>query len=199
MSKFLYDAIKDRRTFYAIGKDKVTSDEEIQNIVNHAVQFTPTAFNSQSGRVLVLLGSEHDKLWNMTREVLKGIVPPENFQSTDEKITSFQNGYGTILYFEDQDTVTGLQKKFPLYEQNFPIWSIQATGILQNNIWMMLQEAGFGVSLQHYNPLIDEKVKANWETPESWKLFGEMPFGKPLAEPDPKSFLPLSDRVKFFK
>jgi predicted oxidoreductase (fatty acid repression mutant protein) len=199
MSKSLYDAVKDRRSFYAIGKDPVVSDVEIQNIIAHAVQYTPSAFNSQSARVLVLLGDNHNNLWSITKDILKAIVPPENFSTTEEKITSFQNGYGTILYFEDQDTVIGLQKKFPLYQENFPVWSLQSSGMLQNNIWMMLEEAGLGVSLQHYNPLIDEKVKAIWKAPESWKLLAEMPFGKSLTDPDPKSFLPLSDRIKIFK
>ena len=199
MNKSLFDAIKDRRSFYAIGKNPVISDEETLNIINHAVNYTPSAFNSQGSRVLVLLGDEHNKLWTITKDILKAIVPPENFSSTEEKLTSFQNGYGTILYFEDQDTVTDLQKKFPLYQQNFPIWSLQSSGMLQNNIWLMLEEAGFGVSLQHYNPLIDEKVSTNWKTPKSWKLLAEMPFGKPLASPDAKTFFPLSERVKIFK
>ena len=199
MNKSLFDAVKDRRSFYAIGKDTVIADEEILNIVNHAVQYTPSAFNSQSARVLVLLGKEHDKLWLITKEILKGIVPPENFKSTEEKLSAFQNGYGTILYFEDQDTVTGLQKKYPLYEQNFPVWSLESSGMLQNTIWMMLEVAGFGVNLQHYNPLIDEKVQSNWNIPQSWKLLGEMPFGTPLAEPNAKTFLPLNDRVRFSK
>lgn len=199
MNKSLYDAVKERRSFYAIGKDPVVSDEEILNIINHAVQYTPSAFNSQGARVIVLLGDDHNRLWSITKDTLKDIVPPENFSATEEKLTSFQNGYGTILYFEDQETVTGLQMKFPLYQENFPVWSLQSSGMLQNNIWMMLEAAGLGVSLQHYNPLIDEKVKATWKAPESWKLLAEMPFGKPLASPDPKTFLPLSDRIKIFK
>lgn len=199
MEKSLFDAIKDRRSIYSLGKEEVVSEEEILSIIRHAVQYAPTAFNSQSARVLVLLGEEHNKLWSMTKEILKEIVPAESFSSTAEKLKSFQDGYGTILYFEDQETVKGLQKQFPLYQENFPIWSQQSSGMLQSSIWMMLDSAGLGASLQHYNPLIDEKVKENWGIPESWKLLGEMPFGKPMAAPDPKSFLPLSDRIKVFK
>lgn len=199
MDKFLYNAVEGRRSFYAIGKEKVVADEEILGIIRHAVKYAPSAFNSQSARVMVLLGDEHNKLWSITKEALKDIVPPENFSSTEEKLTSFQKGYGTILYFEDQDTVAGLQKKFPIYKENFPVWSLQSSGMLQYSIWMMLEAAGLGVSLQHYNPLIDEKVKTIWKIPESWKLLAEMPFGKPLTVPDPKSFLPMSDRIKIFK
>ena len=199
MEKALRHALENRRSFYAIGKDKVRSDDEITQIIRQAVKYAPSAFNSQSARVLVLLGSEHDRLWETAKDILKGIVPPESFASTEEKIDSFKNGYGTVLYFEDQDTVTALQQNFPLYQQNFPIWSLESSGMLQYGIWMLLEEAGFGVSLQHYNPLIDEKVQSMWDVPKQWKLLAEMPFGKPLASPGDKSFLPLEDRIKIFK
>jgi len=195
----LRNALENRRSFYAIGKDNVRSDDEIAEIIRHAVKHAPSAFNSQSARVLVLLGSEHDRLWESTKDILRGMVPPENFSSTEEKIDSFKNGCGTVLYFEDQDTVTALQYNFPLYQQNFPIWSLESSGMLQYGIWLMLEEAGFGVSLQHYNPLIDEKVQSIWDIPKQWKLLAEMPFGKPLASPGDKSFLPLEDRIKIFK
>ena len=70
--------------------------------------------------------------------------------------------------------------------------------MLQYIIWTMLEAEGYGASLQHYNPLIDEKVKVVWDIPENWLLLAQMPFGKPLAEPEPKSSLPLEDRVKVF-
>lgn len=199
MDKLLRDAMAGRRSFYAIGKDPVLPDEQIQEIIAHAVKNVPSAFNSQSARVLVLLGKEHDRLWTTTKEILKEIVPPERFASTEEKLGTFQNGYGTVMYFEDQDTVSGLQKSYPTYKDNFPLWSLQSSGMLQYAVWMLLEEAGFGASLQHYNPLIDERVKSAWHIPGQWKLWAEMPFGKPLARPDDKTFLPLDGRIKLFK
>ena len=113
MGKDLKSSIVDRRSYYAIGKSKNTTDEEIIDIIKHALLHTPTAFNSQTGRVLVLFGGEHDKLWDITKETLRAIIPPENFAPTEEKINSFKNGYGTVLYFEDQETVRNLEEKFP--------------------------------------------------------------------------------------
>jgi uncharacterized protein len=193
------NSIKNRRSFYAIGKDKSISDDEIEEIVRHAVTNTPSAFNSQSGRVLLLLGGEHDKLWDLTKEILRAIIPPDKFAPTDEKIDSFKNGYGTVLYFEDQDVVKNLEQSFPTYAQNFAGWSLQGSAMLQYGIWLMLEDAGLGASLQHYNPLIDEKVKSAWNLPEAWKLIAEMPFGGRTGEPDTKTFLPLDDRIKIFK
>ncbi|MHB8129814.1 MAG: nitroreductase family protein [Mobilitalea sp.] len=198
MSKNFNQVIENRRSIYAIGKEVSVSAEEIQNIVEHAVKHVPSPFNSQSGRVVVLLGEHHDKLWDITRETLRKIVPEENFASTDERISSFQNGYGSILYFEDQTIVEGLQENFALYKDNFPVWSLQSSGMLQFTIWAALEEAGLGASLQHYNPLIDDQVKSQWKLPEKWKLLAQMPFGNPLAAPGEKEFSPLEYRVKVF-
>ena len=199
MGKTIREAIESRRSFYGFSKDQVATDEEILDLVRHAVKFVPSAYNSQSARVLLLLNKEHDKLWTLTKEILKGVIPPAQFAPTEEKIQSFQDGYGTVLFFEEQATVTDLQQKFPIYRENFPLWSLQSSGMLQYIVWMLLEDAGFGVSLQHYSPLIDEKVKSEWNIPASWMLLGEMPFGKPLAAPEVKSFLPLDDRIKVYK
>jgi len=66
-------------------------------------------------------------------------------------------------------------------------------------IWTMLEEAGFGASLQHYNPLIDEEVVKTWNLPSTWKLVAQMPFGVPTQGPGEKSFQPIDERVKVFK
>ncbi|WP_312694217.1 nitroreductase family protein [Caproiciproducens sp.] len=199
MEKNFCEAVQNRRSYYAIGKEKVLSDEEIISLIEDAVKYAPTPFNSQSARAVVLLGAEHEKLWNETMEILRAIVPAKSFAPTEEKISSFRSGYGTVLYFEDQSVVSGLQEQFPLYKDNFPVWSLESSGMLQFIVWTALESKGYGASLQHYNPLIDEKVAANWNIPKDWKLLGQMPFGKPTASPDEKTFLPLEERVKVYK
>jgi predicted oxidoreductase (fatty acid repression mutant protein) len=199
VSSDFYSAIKSRRTFYGISGESTISDDRIHEIINQAVTVAPTAFNSQSGRVVLLLGEQHTKLWDITMETLRKIVPEEHFSPTEQKINSFRSGYGTVLYFEEQTIIEELQKSFPSYKDNFPVWSQQANGMLQYIIWTSLEEEGLGVSLQHYNPLIDEEVKKQWNVPSSWKLIGQMPFGKPTATPDEKEIKPLDERVKVYK
>ncbi|MPN06814.1 hypothetical protein SDC9_154071 [bioreactor metagenome] len=58
---------------------------------------------------------------------------------------------------------------------------------------------GFGVSLQHYNEIIEEQVKNQWNIESNWKLIAQMPFGKPTAEPDEKQYIPIEQRVRVFK
>lgn len=199
MSNDFYSAIKNRRTYYGISKESPVSDERIQDIINRAVTVAPSAFNSQSQRVMLLLGENHTKLWDITLETLSKVAPPEVFAKTEEKVGALRNGYGTILFFEEEEIVQGLQNSFPLYKDNFPIWAHQSNGMLQYMIWTSLQEEGLGASLQHYNPLIDNEVKKQWNVKDSWKLVAQMPFGKPIAPPNQKEIKPLEDRVKIIK
>ncbi|KAE8558459.1 nitroreductase family protein [Paenibacillus polymyxa] len=200
MTKDFFTALKDRRSFYGISKEQVISDQRIQEIVEEAVKYTPTSFNSQTSRAVVLLGEHHDKLWNITEDILREVVGnEEQFKSTAEKMNGFRSGYGTVLFFEDNNVVAGLQQQFEAYADNFPIWANQSNGMLQLVVWTALEQEGLGASLQHYNPLIDEKVKNEWNIPEHWKLIAEMPFGKPTFQPGDKEFQPIEERVKTFK
>ncbi|KIL45292.1 nitroreductase family protein [Jeotgalibacillus soli] len=197
--KDFYQAIENRRSIYAINNETVVSDERIHEVINHAVKHTPSAFNSQSARVVVLLGENHHKLWSITTETLRKVVPADQFGPTEEKMNLFGAGYGTVLFFEDQEVVESLQEQFAAYADNFPVWSQQSNGMLQFVIWTSLELEGFGASLQHYNPLIDEEVKNQWNLPSSWKLTAQMPFGNPTAAAGGKESKPLDERVKIFK
>lgn len=199
MTKDFYAAVADRRTFYGISKETVVSDERIKEVIEHAIKYTPSAFNSQGTRVVILLGKQHDRLWNITEEALRKIVPADKFKPTEDKINSFRNGYGTVLFYEDFTIVEALQEKFALYRDNFPVWAQQTNGMHQFVIWTALEMEGYGASLQHYTELIDNDVKKEWNIPENWKLIGQMPFGKPTAEPDEKEYQPIEERIKIFK
>ena len=198
MSKNFYEALKERRSIYAISKETTVSNERIQEVINEAVLHTPSAFNSQSARVVVLFGENHNKLWDITEASLKKIVPEENFAPTKEKIDSFRNGYASVLFFEDQNVVKNLQEQFSLYKDNFPVWSQQSSGMLQYVIWTSLAVEGLGASLQHYNELIEEDVAKEWSIPSGWKLVAQMPFGKPVSGAGEKEFMPLDERVKTY-
>lgn|SRR5574344_2124531 len=200
MEKTFMQALESRRTFYAIGSESPVSDDQIEEVIKFAVKHVPSAFNSQSTRVVVLLGENHKRVWNIAKDILRKIVPAEAFKGTEEKINNcFLAGYGTVLYFEDQNVVKGLQEAYPAYADNFPVWSQQTSAMHQLAVWTMLEELGFGVNLQHYNPLIDDEVAKEWDIPASWKLIAEMPFGNPLAGPGEKQFNPIEERVKVFK
>ena len=200
MEKKFFEAVKTRRTHYGLTKDKIVSEDKILEIVREAVTHTPSAFNSQSARVVVLFDAQSDRLWEIVKEELKKIVPAEKFKATEDKIDgAFRSGYGSVLYFEDMEVIGGLQQQFPSYKDNFPVWSNHSAGMLQFVIWTALELEGLGASLQHYNPVIDDAVKAEWHVPASWKLLAQMPFGKAIQHQGEKEFKPLEERVRVFK
>ncbi|MDR2126557.1 MAG: nitroreductase family protein [Prevotellaceae bacterium] len=198
INELLLNALQHRRTYYSITDKSPVSDKELEEVLNFTILNTPSAFNSQSTRLALLLNANHKKLWQITKRKLEKIVPKDNFSATEMKINSFEAGYGTILFYEDQQIVQKLQEQFSTYKDNFPIWSHQTSAMHQFTIWVLLEEMGFGASLQHYNPLIDEDVQNEWNINPDWKLIAEMPFGLPSAYPDKKEFLPLDDRIKIF-
>lgn len=196
MTKTFQEAMAHRRSYYALKNESPITDNEIIDIVHSAVKHVPSAFNSQSTRVVVLLHDKHQRVWEITKDVLRKIVSAEAFGNTKNKIeSSFQSGYGTLLFYEDQRPVKALQEQFPRYADNFPIWSQHTNAMHQFAIWTMLEDAGFGVSVQHYNPLIDELVAKEFNIPAEWTLIAQMPFGAPAGEPGKKDYQPLSDRV----
>lgn len=191
-------AIEERRSFYSISNKVSLSDEKIKEIVSHAVKFTPSSFNSQSARVVILFRKEHEKFWQIATKELKKIVPEDKFAPTQEKMDSFSSGFATILFFEDKNVVKDLQEKFALYAERFPVWSQQSNGMLQFVVWTALEAEGLGASLQHYNPLVDEETKKEWNIPQEWELVAQMPFGSPNGQPMEKTFEPIDKRVKYF-
>ncbi|WP_353141505.1 nitroreductase family protein [Acinetobacter pragensis] len=192
------DQIKQRRTIYAIGKNIAQEQSAIEQIIQDAVRHSPSAFNSQTSRVVTLYGASHTKFWNIVREALRKVVPAEAFANTDAKISSFEAGFGTALFYEDQYTVKALQEQFALYADNFPVWSEHSTGIAQFAVWTALAEHDIGASLQHYNPIIDDEVAAAFDIPASWKLRAQLVFGSIEAPAGEKTFIENHERFKSF-
>jgi predicted oxidoreductase (fatty acid repression mutant protein) len=198
MSRELFEAIENRRSIYSLGKNKVVDETRVKEIVEFAVKHGPSPFNSQSARVVLLFGKESNIYWNMIRESLRKKIPGNAFKSTDEKISSFDAGYGTVLFFEDKTIIDSLIERFPSYKDKFPVWSLQSNGMLEYSVWLSLEAEGLGASLQHYNPLADVEVKKEWNIPENWTLLAEMPFGSIGAPAGTKEFSPLLERIKVF-
>ncbi|MGX7111820.1 nitroreductase family protein [Gemella cuniculi] len=174
-----------RRSIYGLGKNLPISEEKVLRIIENAVKYSPSAFHSQTAQVLVLLGDNHNKVWDITYSELEKLLTTDEAKlATKEKINSFTNAYGTILFYENHNVVKGLQEKFPLYAENFPIWSEQSTGITSFAVWNALAEAGVGANIQHYNPLIDEAVAKEWNISSDWVLRAQMPFGEIVVSAD---------------
>ena len=197
--KTLQQLAEKRRSIYALSNQLPVSNDEIVKLVEHAVLHTPSAFNSQSTRIVVLFGEDHKKLWDITEETLKVIVgDDEKFQGTKDKIAGFRAGAGTVLFFEDKGVVRNMQEAAPLYADKFPIWAHQTSAMHQYVIWTALASIDVGANLQHYNPVIDQRVADAWDIADDWELNAQMVFGAIEQPAGDKAFQPLDKRMKVF-
>lgn len=192
------DTLKNRRSIYHLGRNVSLSNEELTTLIKEAIKESPTAFNAQSTRAVILFGDAHEKLWEITEEALRPLTPAEAFPNTQNKLAGFKSGYGTVLFFKDTDVVKGLQEQFELYADNFPDWSEQSNGIATANTWVALVDKGLGANLQHYNPVIDEAVAKEWNIPSNWKLRSQLVFGSPETPAEEKEYMNDADRFRVF-
>lgn len=197
--KTLQQLAEKRRSIYALSNQLPVSNDEIVKLVEHAVLHTPSAFNSQSTRIVVLFGDDHNKLWQMTEDTLRDIVDnEEQFAATKQKMNGFKAGAGTVMFSEDHSVIRDMQAAAPLYADKFPIWSHQTSAMHQYVIWTALASINVGANLQHYNPIIDKKVANEWNIDEHWELNAQMVFGAIEQPAGDKEFKPVADRMQVF-
>lgn len=100
-----------------------------------------------------------------------------------------------VLFFEDPEPVKALQSRFAIYADKFPQWSEHTSGMHQYVVWTALEADGLGCNLQHYNPVIDQRVQNEWKVPMEWGLKAQLVFGKRAGEPGKKEFKPVEERL----
>lgn len=193
------DIIKQRRSVYDLHKHLPISENKLMRILEDVITESPTAFNMQSSHVIVLMDGQHERLWNIVTKTLKDIVPSNKFEPTQKKMDMFSNAKGTILFFENTQIIEQLKLDYPLYKDQFDNFALRGMGILQGNIWNALAEVEIGASLQHYNPLIDEAVKEEWDIPEHYQLSAQMVFGGIGSIPEPKEKVDVHTRINLYK
>ncbi len=185
----MIQALANRRSVYALNRELPVPESEIEALIGQVTELVPDAFNMKSARVVVALGRMQDALWDAVYDAFGGKVERG-------KIDGFKAAAGTILYFYDEDVVRALQEQFPRYAENFPVWANHANGMLQIALWAALRERNVGANIQHYNPVIDPKVRELFGLPDSWILLAQMPFGGIAAQPEPKEKEDIALRVK---
>ncbi len=199
MSNQFLDLITKRRTIYAIGKNTAQTPEYLTDLIQNAIKQSPSSFNSQSSRAVILFHGASEKFWALVADKLKAYAKDEDGAAkTTAKMASFAAGLGTVLFFEDQNVVSGLQEQFPSYAENFPVWAEHSTAIAQFAVWTALHTEGLGASLQHYNPIVDQEVHAEWEIPKHWKLRAQLVFGSVEGEAREKNYMNDAERFKVF-
>ncbi len=92
-----YEAVEKRRSTNKISKELDISDERIEEIISHALKYVPSAFNSQTTRVLLLLGKEHDCFWSETETLIE--QAGTDYKQENSEVALLKAGYGTVLFF----------------------------------------------------------------------------------------------------
>lgn len=195
----LLKIMKKRRSIYALNNKSTLNEETLIESLQDAMKCVPSAFNSQSSKIVLLLNEQHLKLWDIALETLRKVVPSGQIASTEAKIAGFAAAHGTILFFEDTSITKQFQQDFSFYKDNFPVWAQQSNGMLQYAVWTLLSDLGLGANLQHYNPIIDDEVKQVFGINSKFQLVAQMPFGKIVEEADEKEFNDIETRFQVIK
>jgi predicted oxidoreductase (fatty acid repression mutant protein) len=96
MADTYLDFIRQRRTFYSLTNTSPVSDERIVEVVREVVRHSPSSFNGQTSRVVILLREEHLKLWTIALEVLKSTFPAQSWDVYEKKLNDRKAAYGTV-------------------------------------------------------------------------------------------------------
>ena len=116
----LFEAVKYRHSVYTLTDETPIPNERIEEIVQDTLLNVPSAFNSQTTRLVLVLAEEHKKLWELVREVYRQQLPAEKFEQANKRFGGFQGAYGTVLFYEDTSVVREFQEKFKTYQDRFP-------------------------------------------------------------------------------
>lgn len=199
MSSQFIDLVKARRTYYALDNTLPVSQDRVTHVVEELLQAVPSAFNSQTNRVVLLFDYEHRILWDMISSALESDASASEDQraATSQRLAAFNAAAGTVMFFEDEETITDLQGRIPKYVDVFPVWAAHSDGMLQHAIWTALEAEGLGANLQHYNSIAEDITKT-WDLPASWKLRAQLVFGGRVEEPADKVSKPLEEKLRVF-
>lgn len=150
LASSILEGLKGRRSIYALTNESTISHDRIEELISEAILHTPSPFNSQATRIVVLLKEEHEKLWDIAREVAMASVSAELFEKLYQpRIAGFRAGYGTVietsdpsdevaliipqvLFYEDPAPIKPLEEKWPMLKDEFPICMILISFVRDN-------------------------------------------------------------------
>lgn len=197
MSTFVELAEK-RRSVYALGTDSKYTQKDIEARIREVVKQVPTAFNSQTTRIVVLFDEASTKFWDHIYDVQKNVLEGGMVDWMNGVVTGAKNGIGTVLFFEDRDAV----KEMPAQGAREEAYKQNNNANAQYGVWLALAEMNLGASLQHFNvgyeQGFDKATKAMFNLPASYEMIAQMPFGSIEQELSEKEHIDTDVQVKVF-
>ncbi|KEF58630.1 uncharacterized protein A1O9_06556 [Exophiala aquamarina CBS 119918] len=198
--KFL-DAVKDRKSLYKLKAESPIPDSKIQEIVEVAIMHSPSTYNVQSARAVILFGEQSAKLWDIALKHMEPALAGSPMKDhVVSRIALHRASKGTVLWFEDQNALDALGEKSPMIKPLLEEWSNHSSGIHQFVAWAALEAEGLGANLQHYNfhPGFVAEVASTFDLPDPaiWKPKSQLVFGTPTGDREyPRAYEPLDKRV----
>ena len=95
----LQQAFDERRSVYALGNELPVEPQAIVNMAERVLLHTPSAFNSQSSRLVVLFGAQHQQLWDIAEEKLRVAVGDGDFSGSKQKLDACRAADVTLLFY----------------------------------------------------------------------------------------------------
>lgn len=193
------DAVAARYSAYSLDdgiEEAGVSFDDVVETVRRIAPAVPSSYNSQTCRLIVLGGDDHRAFWSIVADVLRAKVDDEErFARTEAKLKGFSDAAGTILFYEDDAGTDALVEKYPSYRDAFPVWAEHGDAMMQYAVWTGLYDMGLAANIQHYNPIIDDRVREAFGVPEGLRLVCQMVFGRPMGDRPVKRRLSGEDMV----
>lgn len=186
-----------RRSVYDLGKDSSHSIEDVVAQLRQVMDRVPTAFNSQTSRLVVVSGEDNVKLWDYIYDVQKDVLSQGMLDQMGPVMQAAKEGLGTILFFEDLDQV----KEMPTQGERTTAYKFTNNGNHQFAAWLTLADMGLGASLQHFNigydQGFDKGVRDLFDLPDTYEMVAQMPFGSIESPAASKSSVDPETKVQF--
>ncbi|RFU26258.1 hypothetical protein B7463_g10082, partial [Scytalidium lignicola] len=198
-------AAKYRRSVYGLKDTSPVPDSRIEEIINEVTSFAPSSYNTQPGRITLVLGQKHKDLWdaviNAAEPILKG-AGPGVWDAMGPRFQAFKNAYGSVLFWISGQAIKESQETHKAAAHMFDQFADHASGMSQILVWTALEIEGFGANLQHMAaiPPVEAVIKKFAGVPDDYSLKANLNFGEP-AQPHPENpaKLPASETLKIIK
>ncbi|KAI9328075.1 nitroreductase [Obelidium mucronatum] len=163
----LSEAIIQRRSHRLITNKSPLSTAEIEDLIRFSLTHSPSSSNSQSSRAILLTEEAQSWFWQIAISNARKVQTGDHLSATVKRFQGFQNGYGTVLIYEDYSVAPSMAEEYRNH----------SNAMLQFVIWTALADAGLGASLQHVQAFTGKETCEKYNLPSSWKLIAQLPFG----------------------
>ncbi|CAI7427268.1 CGH_1_collapsed_G0041390.mRNA.1.CDS.1 [Saccharomyces cerevisiae] len=110
------NAITNRRTIYNLKPElpQGVGLDDVKRTVHVILKNTPTAFNSQVNRAVIIVGDTHKRIWDAVASAMPTAEAKKRPESCRDE------AYGSVIFFTDEGPTEKLQRDFPALAAAFP-------------------------------------------------------------------------------